>query len=44
VHVAAEHALERRVELEEAPVEERGGVVGDGRNNCEALLDQGEKS
>ena len=35
---AAEHAFERRIELEQPPIEERRRIVGDRRDDGEAFL------
>ena len=39
-HVAFEHLLEARVDLEQAVIEQRCGIVGDGRDERERVLDE----
>jgi hypothetical protein len=40
-HVAAKQALERGIGLEQPPVKERSGIVGNRRNRCETRLNKG---
>ncbi len=39
-HVAFEHPFERRIELEQAPVKEGGGIVGNRTDRGKAFLDR----
>jgi hypothetical protein len=39
-HVAFEHLLRARVDLEEPPIEQRSRIVGNGRDDCKSALDE----